>query len=135
MNVENRPATEEDIAELVRRFYQRASADASLQTIFESVIDDWDSHHRIVTDFWSHVLLGTDRYHGSPYPQHARLRLRLEHFDTWLELFRQTAQEVLPISAAELAIARAEHMAESFKVGMFFDYMPPSAVALSKPAK
>ncbi|MDD4914100.1 MAG: group III truncated hemoglobin [Methylococcales bacterium] len=116
--------TEQQIAELVRRFYERAANDDGLQTIFAAAIHDWDAHHRIVENFWSKVLLNTDRYHGSPYPLHARLPLQLEHFDRWLALFRQTAGEVLPEQAAAQAIARAEHMAESFKVGMFFDYRP-----------
>ena len=116
--------TEEHIAKLVKLFYQRANADESLQPIFNAAINDWEAHHRIVEDFWSYALLKTDRYHGSPYPLHARLPLRIEHFDRWLDLFRQTANEVLPTEAASQAIARAEHMAESFKVGMFFDYQP-----------
>ncbi|ATG91490.1 group III truncated hemoglobin [Methylomonas koyamae] len=133
MQTQTSETTEQDIAELVRRFYQRAASDERLKGIFDSVIDDWEAHHRIVEDFWSRTLLGSDRYRGSPYPVHARLPLKLEDFDIWLDYFRQTALEVLPAAAAERAIARAEHMAESFKVGMFLHYNPVQTASCLKP--
>jgi hypothetical protein len=67
MNTEITTLTEQHISELVRRFYLRASADDSLRIIFEAAITDWDAHHRVVENFWSHALLNTDRYQGSPY--------------------------------------------------------------------
>lgn len=133
MNMKNCEVNEQMIAELVSRFYASASADDRLKAIFDGSIHDWDAHHRLVENFWSRTLLNTDRYHGSPYPIHARLPLKIEDFDVWLKHFRQTALEVLPREAADLAIARAEHMAESFKVGMFFDYNPASTPSCTKP--
>ncbi len=126
MQVDLKPLDEAVIEELVRVFYQRAANDPRLKSIFDHVIHDWDAHHQVVQDFWSRALLDTERYKGHPYPLHARLPLQLEHFDVWLEHFRLTASEVLPEQAAARAIARAEHMAESFKTGMFFDYQPRS---------
>ena len=111
--------TEEQIAEMVRRFYRQVLPDDRLRPIFDAAITDWDTHHRVVQDFWSRTLLDTDRYRGHPYPVHAQLPLQPEHFDIWLELFRKAAREVLPADSAARAIARAEHMAESFKAGMF----------------
>ena len=133
MNSEDTPLTEQHIADLVRHFYERVMADASLRPIFEATIQDWDSHHRIVENFWSRTLLNTDSYHGSPYPLHARLPIQPEHFDRWLALFRETALEVLPADAAEKAIARAEHMAESFKAGMFHGHGVPAGPSLGTP--
>ena len=132
MNTEDTQVTEEHIAELVRRFYERAAVDKDLKDIFDAAIDDWDGHHKVLENFWSRALLNTDRYHGSPYPLHARLPLRIEQFDIWLTHFRLTAKEVLPAEAADRAIARAEHMAESFKVGMFLDYYPASTTSCPK---
>ena len=111
--------TEQTITELVERFYGRARVDPMLAPIFRDAVADWEVHLRIVVDFWSRTLLGTDRYRGYPYQIHAQLPLKPEHFDRWLELFRQTAVEVLPAVDAERAVTRAEHMAESFKAGMF----------------
>jgi hemoglobin len=120
MNTEHTAVNEQHITDLVRTFYQRARADVLLRPVFDSAVADWDEHHRIVEDFWSRTLLETKRYKGHPYGVHARLPLlKPEHFDRWLELFRQTAWEVLPEEAARRAVGRAEHMAESFKVGLF----------------
>lgn len=111
--------TEQHIAELVRRFYGRARADAVLGPVFAAAVTDWDVHHRIVEDFWSRTLLGTQRYKGHPYAVHTQLGLKPEHFEHWLRLFRETALETLPDAAAQQAIARVEHMAEAFKAGLF----------------
>lgn len=53
------------------------------------------------------------------YPVHVGLPTRREHFDQWLALFRPAAYETLPEDAACRAIAKAEHMAESFRAGLF----------------
>lgn len=111
--------TEEQIAELVKVFYDRARAHPSLGRVFNAVVSDWDHHLEIVHNFWSHVLLGTERYKGHPFPVHLNLPMQRDHFDQWLELFREAAQEVLPAEAAAFAISRAEHMAKSFKAGLF----------------
>lgn len=133
MDIRNPPLNEQHIARLVRDFYRRARIDADLRPIFEAAIDDWDEHHRIVEDFWSRTLLGTHRYRGHPYGVHARLGLRPGHFDRWLELFREAALETLPPDAAQAAVARAEHMAGSFKAGLF-TFEHPAIAHRGKPA-
>jgi hemoglobin len=47
------------------------------------------------------------------------LAIELDHFERWLDLFSQTALDVLPSPAASQAIAKAKHMTESFKAGLF----------------
>ena len=135
MIFEDKQLTEQTISELVRRFYERAAADESLQAIFNAAIQNWDAYHRVVENFWSRTLLETDRYRGSPYPLHARLPLQPEHFERWLTVFRETALETLPLEAAHKAIAQAEHMAESFKAGMFTVLPQPRGPSRAFPAK
>ena len=135
MNLEDKQLNEQAIAELVHRFYERAAADDSLQAIFNAAIQNWDAHHRVVENFWSRTLLETDRYQGSPYLLHARLPLQPEHFERWLTLFRETALETLLLEAAQKVIARAEHMAESFKAGMFTVFNEPRGPSRAFPAK
>lgn len=113
------PLTEEHITALVHGFYARAREDALLGPVFAAEVDDWDHHHLVIRAFWSRVLLGTDRYGGSPYPVHVRLPVRPEHFERWLALFREAAAEFLPLEAAQVAIGKAEMMAASFKAGLF----------------
>jgi hemoglobin len=111
--------TEEQIDQLVRKFYDRARQEERLGPLFANMVSDWEGHFKIVQDFWSHILLGTGRYKGSPFPPHTRMPIELDHFDRWLTLFRQTAVEVLPPEAAALAVSRAEHMTKSFRMGLF----------------
>lgn len=112
-------ATEQQISDLVRGFYSRAETDDLLGPMFVAAIADWEGHLKIVENFWSHALLGTTRYQGTPFGPHMRLPIELEHFSRWLSLFSETAREVLPAPAAQLAIAKANHMTESFKAGLF----------------
>lgn len=111
--------TEATIAELVERFYGRARRDPLLGPVFEAAIDDWDGHLARIRDFWSHHLLGTGHHGGHPFMAHAVLPIEPAHFDRWLALFAETAAELLPPPFQERALARANHMAASFKVGMF----------------
>jgi len=111
--------TEEQIAALVQTFYDRARAHPDLGKVFNNAVADWDHHLGIVRLFWAHVLLGDKRYNGHPFPVHLSLPIERQHFDQWLSLFRETAAETLPPEAATHALARAEHMAKSFKAGLF----------------
>jgi hemoglobin len=117
--------TEDQLRALVDTFYGRARAHPSLGPLFGATVPDWDHHLAIVQNFWSHALLGTARYKGHPYPVHIGLPIQREHFGMWLDLFRVAAKETLPEVAAKAAIAKAEHMAESFRAGLFpFDPVP-----------
>ena len=113
------PLTEEHLARLVQVFYERARAHPGLGPLFNTAVADWEHHLGIVQDFWSHALLGTQRYTSHPYPVHLGLPIRREHFGQWLDLFRPAALETLPGDAAARAIARAELMAASFRAGLF----------------
>jgi hemoglobin len=118
--------TEKQIADLVRVFYGHACAHPELGTVFNTAVADWKHHLRVVQDFWSHTLLRSGRYNGHPYPAHIDLSIRREHFEQWLQLFREAAAQTLPAQAAAQAIAKAEHMAESFRAGLFpFDPVRP----------
>jgi hemoglobin len=114
-----RIASEADIVALVRRFYALALADDLLGPMFRAELADFDAHHTIVEDFWSHSLLGTDRYQrGTPYSHHTHLKVEPAHFDRWMAAFTAAAEEALPPAAAALALKRAAHMTTSFKAGM-----------------
>ncbi len=110
---------ERAIATCVREFYGKARKDPQIGPIFNSMVDDWDVHMRVITNFWSKVLLQTERYSGHPFVAHAKLPIELEHFDIWLRLFTETVREFMPGDYGDKSIAKAEHMAESFRCGLF----------------
>ncbi|MBI3444342.1 MAG: group III truncated hemoglobin [Magnetospirillum sp.] len=107
------------IRKLVVRFYEIGRADPVLGPLFEAAIPNWPEHIAIVSDFWSHALLGTQRYRGNVFASHMRLPIEPVHFDLWLAVFKQAAAETLTPMLAEQAIARALHMTQSITVGLF----------------
>jgi hemoglobin len=112
-------SVETAIATCVREFYAKARQDSLLGPIFNAQVVDWDVHLRVIANFWSKVLLKTDRYSGHPYVHHVNLPIEPRHIDHWLELFTETVHATLPATFAEIALAKARMMGESFKVGIF----------------
>lgn len=110
------------IQALVHGFYAKVRADPDIGPIFTRVIgSDWDAHLAKMCDFWSSVMLMTGRYKGSPMIAHMRLKsVRPDHFQRWLSLFRATTEELFAPDVAGLFIARADNIARSLQLGMFF---------------
>ena len=107
---------------LVHGFYDKVRADAELGPIFDRVIGDgWDAHLAKMCDFWSSVMLTSGRYKGNPMVAHMRLKtVRPEHFTRWLALFAETADALTPPAIAAQFRGRAELIARSLQMGMFF---------------
>jgi hemoglobin len=113
------PATsEQDIAALVDRFYERVRADDRLGPIFDAAITDWDQHLQIMRDFWSGALLRTTRYRGCMMSPHFRLPIAAEDFERWLTLFRPSARETLPAAQADMAVSLAEGVTDMLRQSM-----------------
>ncbi len=110
------------VKQLVHGFYAHVRVDTEIGPIFDQVIGDhWDSHLAKMCDFWSSVMLMTGEYKGTPMVAHMRLKVvRPEHFERWLTLFRQSVRETCPPEIADLFIVRAENIARSLQIGMFF---------------
>jgi len=125
--------TEAEIARLVDKFYARVRRDAVIGPLFNQAVDDWPEHLVKLRAFWSSVMLTSGRYKGSPMAAHLRHAGAIEPamFDRWLELWRETARELLAPADAEAVIARAERIAESLKLALFFriDGAPAAAAA------
>ncbi len=101
------------LTDLVHGFYGKIRVDPVLGPIFAARITDWGPHLEKMVDFWSSVALMTGRYHGAPVPKHAGLPVTSAHFERWLELFRETADEVCSPEGAAYVIERAERIARS----------------------
>ena len=106
------------LRELVHRFYDRVRADAVLGPIFAARITDWAPHLDRMVTFWSSVALMTGCYHGSPVAKHADRPVTWAHFERWLVLFREIADEVCPPAGADHVIARAERLARSLNLAI-----------------
>ncbi|HZG45412.1 MAG TPA: group III truncated hemoglobin [Allosphingosinicella sp.] len=125
--------TEGQIERLVDLFYARVREDATIGPLFNQAVDDWPEHLTRLRAFWSSVMLTTGRYKGSPIAAHLRHAATIEPamFDRWLELWRQTARELLSPADADAVIAKAERIAESLKLALYFriDGAPAAAAA------
>ncbi|TIT76421.1 MAG: group III truncated hemoglobin [Mesorhizobium sp.] len=110
------------IGVLVRKFYSRVRKDERLGPIFaREITGDWDPHLEKMTDFWCSVILKSGVYQGRPVPAHLKLEDLIEaDFEIWLALFRETAAELFAPETAAVFVERAERIAASLKLAMFF---------------
>ncbi|MDQ2832450.1 MAG: group III truncated hemoglobin [Acidobacteriota bacterium] len=110
--------TEAEISTLVDGFYSKVRRDPDIGPIFDAIVGDWPHHLATLKDFWSTVLLTSGRYKGDPMMTHLQLPLDAAHFERWLALFAETADEVLsPVHAANV-IAKSHRIAHNFRLGI-----------------
>lgn len=113
--------TEQQISDLVDKFYDRVWEDRRLGPIFSARLEHArDAHLAKMKTFWSSVLLRTGAYKGKPVPAHARLtEVVTTDFEIWLGLFRPVARDIFSNEAAPLVIEAAERIATSLWLAMF----------------
>jgi len=115
--------TEHSIERLVDEFYKRVRLDPVLAPIFAQAIasDDWGPHLSTMQKFWSSVMLTSGRYKGNPVPKHLQLAgMAPPLFDHWLGLFAQTCHELFIDEVANEFIIKAQRIAESLKLALFY---------------
>jgi hemoglobin len=107
-------ATEDSIAEVVDTFYGRIRDDQLLGPIFAGAIgSDWEPHLHKMKMFWSSVLLASRTYKGNPMIAHLQLpRLTRDHFERWLQLWRETVTALCSDELASLFNRKAQMIGE-----------------------
>jgi len=108
--------TPDQVAEMVRRFYQDVAQDDLLGPMFNDVAQvDWSEHLPKLTAFWSRALLGIEGYSGNPFRAHALINARspftVAHFERWLQLFADTVELGWTGPNADRALALARNVA------------------------
>ena len=114
----------DDIIVLVDRFYDKVNADSLLSPVFNEIAKvNWEEHLPVMYSFWSAVLFDTNTYKGQPFTSHIDLPIDTEHFQRWLELFKQTVDENFEGEKAREAKEKAESIAMIFqtKLGLIKD--------------
>lgn len=94
--------TESSIGELVDRFYACVREDDQIGPIFNNTVESWDAHLSLLKDFWCTVLFAQRRYKGNPLLAHFHLPIEDRFFDRWLDLFSETAAEILTPNGAAI---------------------------------
>lgn len=115
------PATSFDeaaIARLVDHFYEKVRRDPRIGPIFNAAVHDWDGHKRLLTSFWASVALRAGSYRGNPMAAHRPHPIRVEHFDHWLALWRETCAEELDEAHAAQMLEYARRIGDSLKLGL-----------------
>lgn len=122
--------TEAQIAALIPRFYEDVRADTLIGPVFAGAIDNWPPHLEKLMAFWSSVMLTSGRYKGNPMAAHMKhlATITPPMFDRWLALWARVTAETLPAAIATELQAKAERIAQSLKLALYFRLPPVAAV-------
>ncbi len=114
--------SEDGIRQLVDAFYVKVRADPELAPIFAHAIPgDWQPHLTKMYAFWSSVMLTTGRYKGNPVAKHLVIPgMKPQLFERWLALFDATCRELFDDATSEAFRIKAERIAESLKLALFY---------------
>ena len=111
-DIENR----EDLFLLMSTFYNRLLDDKSISYLFTDVAKiDLDTHLPVLVDFWDSILFSSDTYRKNAMLPHMALHrkspLQPHHFETWLNYFKGTVDQLFEGRVAETAKVRANSIA------------------------
>ena len=114
--------SDDAIRHLIDVFYAKIRADSELGPIFERGISgDWSPHLAKMHDFWSSIMLTSGRYKGNPVAVHFRVEgMEPQLFAGWLALFDETCRKLFDDDVADAFRAKAERIAESLKLALFY---------------
>ena len=114
--------SEEQLARLIPRFYERVRDDKLICPVFDAAIGDWEHHLGKLVDFWSSVMLTSGHYKGNPVAAHLKHlpAITPPMFDRWLALWTEVTAEVLPPGIAVTLQEKAARIAESLKLALYF---------------
>ncbi len=111
----------EDIEFLMRKFYEKLLVDQTVGFLFTEIAElDLEAHIPKLVDFWADQLLGSNTYSGNPMRVHMKLHqkssLKKEHFNVWLNHFRETVDSHFSGQKADLIKERALSIATIMQV-------------------
>lgn len=109
----------QDVELIVNTFYDRVRSNETLGYIFDDVMHtNWDKHLPKMYDFWENILFQTGKYNGRPFPPHVQVNEKVtltnHHFDTWLQLFERTTDDLFEGTKATEIKFRASSIKQIF---------------------
>jgi hemoglobin len=110
-------ATVTDVERLVRSFYRAAIPDPLLGPIFRDFGVDWSAHIPKLVEFWAARILDVSGYGGNAVGAHQpvleRCGFGARELARWLELWRETVDDLFAGANAERAKERAAMAGEA----------------------
>ncbi len=125
MNSKRELAHREDIQLLVESFYTKVRKHETLGPIFNDIIDDWEAHFDLLTDFWEAQLFLKRTYQGNPVTAHQEVDEKTNHsvtsahFGMWLNLWFETIDSLFVGDTAWIAKNRAQKMSTMLFLKIF----------------
>ena len=115
--------TREDILLIMRKFYDKLLADASINFFFTKVttVDQHlEEHFEILATFWEQSLFLKGGYFNNMFSIHKGVHekhaFKKEHFETWLNHFNATIDEHFAGKYAEQMKTQALSMATIMRI-------------------
>lgn len=110
-----------DIEELLAKFYSRLLQDQTMNYIFIDVAKlDMEKHLPVIADFWESILFEKNVYRNNAMKIHVDLHrqtpLEKHHFETWLQNFNVTVDELFQGPVAARAKERALSIATMIQI-------------------
>lgn len=123
----------EDIALVVRSFYERAMLDPEIGPFFTEVAAiNLEEHLPVMYDFWENLLFQTGGYHGGMMYKHIVMNeqkpLTKEHFARWLDLFEEEVDQHYAGPTAEDMKKRARSIIPSMLLKMRPSMLPLTGI-------
>lgn len=105
----------QDIQLLVNTFYDKVKT-SEIGFFFTDLAKvNWEKHLPKMYIFWESVLFATVKFDGNPmgahYPINEMAAMEKQHFDTWLNLWKETVDQLFSGEIADSAKNKAENIA------------------------
>ena len=105
-----------DIKILVDSFYNKILVDNRIAYFFTEVAKlNFETHLPKMYDFWDSILFGNSNFKGNPMQAHIELNkkstMENSHFDIWIELWQNNADELFKGDKTEEVKLRAKNIA------------------------
>lgn len=116
-DIENR----DDLEALMVAFYSKALVDEKIGHFFTRVVPiQLDTHIPLIAGFWETVVFEKGSYQGNVMQVHERIH-RLSafddtHFERWIQLFKETVDDMYAGNVAEKLKQRAVSIATVMKI-------------------
>jgi hemoglobin len=119
--MKNDIADRKDIDLLMNVFYDKLLKDDTINYIFIDVVKiDIKTHIPVIADFWESILFNKNIYHNNPMKIHLEMHnktpLLKHHFNTWLNYFYSSVDELFEGSIALKAKQRALSIATTMQI-------------------